>query len=144
MDHSRRWRKIGELGQGGQGKVYRVLDTSKINTGEIRQAIISIIREVKNQDLQPTDWMKDLGPLKDAIANLIRMEDPACHGALKVLHEPKHARDPELAEARIRKEIEAMKKISHPNLLKILDADSDAKWFVSQFHPKGSLDNYPK
>jgi serine/threonine protein kinase len=32
-----------------------------------------------------------------------------------------------------------MSDILHPNLLKILDADPDAKWFVSQFHPNGTL-----
>ena len=32
-----------------------------------------------------------------------------------------------------------MATIVHPNLLKILDVDSDAEWFVSQFHPNGTL-----
>lgn len=35
-----------------------------------------------------------------------------------------------------------MSKVSHPNLLKILDYDPDSKWFVSEFHPKGRLIDY--
>jgi serine/threonine protein kinase len=34
-----------------------------------------------------------------------------------------------------------MAELEHPNLLKIIDADPDSKWFVSQFHPKGTLNN---
>ena len=67
------------------------------------------------------------------------MDDPANHGALKVLHDPKDARDPERAHVRIQNEIKAMSEPTHPNLLKILDHDPHGKWYVSQFHPNGSL-----
>jgi len=30
----------------------------------------------------------------------------------------------------------------HPNLLKIIEYDEDYDWFVSQYYPSGSLDNY--
>jgi serine/threonine protein kinase len=88
--------------------------------------------------------MKFFELFRKTLGDLIRMEDSSNHGALKVLHDPKFARDPGLAEARIKREIEAMRTVSHPNLLKILDADPDSKWFVSQFYSKGSLDKHLK
>jgi hypothetical protein len=35
--------------------------------------------------------------------------------------------------------IQAMSRASHPHLLKIYEADPDVKWFVSQYHPRGTL-----
>ena len=67
------------------------------------------------------------------------MDDPSYHGALKVLHQPEDARNAATAQERIQREIEAMATIVHPNLLTILEADPDAEWFVSQFHPHGTL-----
>ena len=67
------------------------------------------------------------------------MDDPAYQGALKVLHQPEEARNADSANDRIKLEIQAMSNIVHPNLLKILDADTDSKWFVSQYHPNGTL-----
>lgn len=73
------------------------------------------------------------------LVELIRMDDPANYSALKVLHQPKDARDSERAEVRIKNEIRAMQDISHPNLLEIIDSDTDGKWFVSKLHRKGTL-----
>lgn len=138
MDFKKRWEKIDELGfAGGQGKVFRVIDISKLDH-EIRP---NIIRAIQGFTGVYTDKQleKNFKSFRKALADLIRMEDPIRHGALKVLHEPKDARDSKRAEARLKKEIKAMSDIKHPNLLKILDYDPDAKWFVSEFHPKGAL-----
>lgn len=40
-------------------------------------------------------------------------------------------RDEGLASERIKREIEAIAKISHQNILKILDSDRDDQWYVS-------------
>ena len=70
---------------------------------------------------------------------IVRMNDFSYHGALKVLHQPTEARNAYRANDRIKLEIKAMSDILHPNLLRILDADSDSTWFVSQYHPNGTL-----
>ena len=139
MDYRDRWHIIEDLGAGGQGKVYRVLDKDKLDIeNEIPRAIEDSI--IGFTGMQPVGKKKKhFESLRKAIVGLIRAEDPINHGALKVLHEAKDATDFELAEERIKREIEAMASISHPNLLKILDHDPDAKWFVSQFYPKGTL-----
>jgi len=78
--------------------------------------------------------------IDDALIRLNQMNDPVNHGALKILHEPEDARNAELAEGRIKREMQAMSEMKHPNLLKIIDADPGGKWFVSQYHQKGTLD----
>lgn len=138
MDYKERWRIISELGEGGQGKVYRVLDLSKFDTNifmSLGKAIEGFTASISPKG--PAIRFKDFHKI---VVEVIRMENPINHGALKELHEYKDARDPELAEARIKEEIETMSKLSHPNLLKILDYDRDSfKWFVSEYHPKGTL-----
>lgn len=139
MGYEIRWRILQELGQGGQGKVYRVLDTHKVSHhSEIMTSIIDSIRQFSGISLEK-DRREKFESFRKAVIDITRMEDPQNHGALKVLHEPKEARDPERAEARINNEIKSMAKISHPNLLKILDYDVDDRWFVSEFHPNGPL-----
>ncbi len=140
MDFKNRWKIIKEIDGGGQGKVYSVFDVSKFNIeNEIRPAIQHSVT-VLGSGIHTKDQINEnFEKFRNAIVNIVRMEDPSYHGALKVLHEPKDARDAERAEERIKKEIKAMSKNSHPNLLRILDSDPDGKWFVSKFYSKGTL-----
>jgi len=137
MNYNKRWYIISELGEGGQGKVSCVLDLSKFDTNifmSIGKTIEEFTASIGTKKL--TTRFKDF---RKSVVEVIRMENPINHGALKVLHKPEDATDPERAKDRSKKEIEAMSKLSHPNLLKILDHDSDLEWFVSQFHPRGTL-----
>ena len=135
MDYKDRWHIIDELGEGGQGKVYVVYDKDLFDIeDEIPSAIEKSIRGFTG--IQPAGMIKQhFGSLRKALVDLVRMEDPINQSALKELHDHEDAK----ALARIKEEIESMSKASHPNLLKILDHDPDSKWFVSQFHPKGTL-----
>ncbi|UCB56731.1 MAG: protein kinase [Candidatus Omnitrophota bacterium] len=139
MEYSNRWRIIEHKGEGGQGKVYRVIDNDKFNITKIRTNIEKAVKYmgpvVAIEDIKKNQFEL----FKDAIVHLVKMEDPSNHGALKVLHSPQDARNAGLAEKRIEREIKAMSNISHPNLLKIIDADPDSKWFVSQFYPKETM-----
>jgi serine/threonine protein kinase len=139
MDYTARWEIIGELGQGGQGKVFQVLDKKKFDLyeKEIYSNFEVFINEFNNL-FKPKKEKFEL--FRKTIMDLMKMENPSNHGALKVLHKPDDARDAELAEERIRREIKAMSEIQHPSLLKILDFDPQSKWFVSEYHQKGTLD----
>lgn len=140
MDYSSRWQVIEEIGEGGQGKVYTVFDRQIIDP--ISQIKKPLIDAIKNLPTIQKPKVKDaqFESLKAALIKLFEMEDKANYGALKVLHEPKNARDPELAIKRIQSEIKAMKEIKHPNLIDLLDYDPDFKWFVSKFYPNGTMD----
>ena len=135
MDYKDRWHIIDKLGEGGQGKVYLVYDKDQFDIeDQIPDAILTSIRGFIG--IQPAQMKKEhFDALRKALVDLVRMEDPINQSALKELHDHKDAK----ALARIKEEIEGMSKASHPNLLKILDHDPESKWFVSQFHPKGTL-----
>ena len=133
------WEVIKDLGQGGQGKVFRVRDISELDMLDDRLAIASWIREFPIP-IDDSTSDKRFERFRKALSNLLN-SDVDKHGALKILHMPAAARDAELAEIRIQREIRAMSEVSHPNLLKILDADPDGKWYVSEFHPNGTLNN---
>ena len=145
MDFSKRWHNLYHIGQGGQGTVSCVRDNKKFNidgTNGLFETIVQFTQEFRH-DTNIVDKKKlrkrRIEPFRKAVAEVIQMEDSANHGALKILHEPLDKKDAKKAEDRIKKEIEAMVNITHPNLLKILHHDPDAKWFVSEFHPKGTL-----
>jgi len=139
MDYSERWRIIEPLGEGGQGKVYRV---SRLDV-KLEDECINSLREVlKNVAYGGREERRqNFAKFRGRLAELLKWESPSNQGALKVLHEPKDARDADLAPERIKREIEAMSKNLHPNLVKILDHDLDSRWYVSQFYPNGTLAN---
>jgi serine/threonine protein kinase len=137
MIYEERWNIIEQIGAGGQGVVFRVYDKKRFNVED------NLLPGLKNALNGFSSIQPDLHPFFDqfrqTLAQLVRLDDSNNHGALKILHQPDDARDFQLAEARLKREIEAMRKITHPNLLKILDADPDLRWFVSQYHPRGIL-----
>ena len=142
--HRFRWENIERIGSGGQGVVYRVFDKNRF---DIEKSILpSVVRSipsltglgyVEGRKLAFDEFVK-------CINDIVQLQDMSNHAALKELHQPADARDFEHAEARLRREIEAMQRISHPHLLEILDTDPDLKWHVSNFHSKGTLANHIK
>jgi len=145
MDYKYRWKIIAILGQGDQGRVYRVVDTKEFDIdGQIRPDIENSLQGLVSSDKSETR-KKFFELYRWAMVELIQMEDPENQGALKVLHKPKETKEAkgvERVQDRIKREIKAMAAISHPNLLEILDTDRDSRWFVSKFYPKGSLDKH--
>lgn len=153
MNYETRWKIISNIGEGGQGVVYKVLDQQKynpeINYGMLNQGLegFQIIQQTSLQLLQHSN-IKDPNKSKlkyqqfrEGIVDIVNSMNENDYGALKILHQPNDARDFINAEERLKREIKSMSSIKHPNLLKIIETDVDGKWFVSQYHPKGTLAN---
>jgi serine/threonine protein kinase len=136
MDYNIRWKTIDEIGQGGQGKVYRVVNN--IIASKIKELTIGI---GKNLPDNPREKNPDkIEALSNSIVNLVEVKtDINNYHALKLLKK-ENARDPELQIKRIKLEIEALTQISHPNIVKIVDSDVDSEWFVMQYYPEGTLE----
>src|SRR3990167_6341015 len=134
MKHEERWKKIREIAPGGQGMVYLVRDKHKFDVGlmNLRKSMELLMRD--------SDELKHKGfeDFQNVIKEITQI-DNGYLGALKELHSQKDARDFELAEERIKREIQAMKSITHPNLIEVLDTDTDGKWFVTRYYNKGTL-----
>lgn len=139
MNPEKRWKKLQELGAGGQGRVFRVLDIRKasLDHANFFNAITARFRGAPGKK----EMSERYESFKKAVLEIFENADPSNHGALKILHEPGAARDPLLAEERIKREINAMASIKHPNLLRILDHDPDFRWYVSRFYPDGTLED---
>lgn len=137
MDYKEKWEIFEVLGEGGQGKVFRV--SNKIESIAVLNTIASYIKNLSAISTGESQ-KRDFKQFRQAIIKMLEFEDPSHQGALKVLHSIEDARDPDRANIRIKKEIEAMSKNLHPNLLEIIEVDEDLKWYVSKFYPNGSLD----
>ena len=129
-----RWEKIETIGEGGQGEVFRVLEKSKF-----RLNVISLSRSIELTRRLNRQTPENEEQVRRQIAKVVQGENPMNCGALKILHSPDEARNFEDAEERLKRELEAMKQAGHPNLLKIVDHNTDEKWFVSKYYPNGTL-----
>lgn len=142
LKYQDRWEVIGDpLGEGGQGKVFLVRGSDKVRSGG---KLVDLARHAVVHLNSPLEDVRRnaLDQFRDVILEITQSERPENLGALKVLHEPKDARDHERAEERIKREMKVMSKMTHSNLLKILDSDPNGKWFVSQYHPNGVLSEH--
>ena len=152
MKYKNRWEKIELIGEGGQGKVFRVLDRNKVDLDPFAfsRAIKTALEitehpeTIKQIEEHVEESLRTGNPtvgeqIQKSINEFVRAKDPINHGALKILHSPNEARNFDDAEERLKREMEAMKQTSHPNLLKIEDYNLDEKWFVSKYYPNGTL-----
>ena len=139
MHYNKRWHVIDEFDAGGQGVVFTVYDKNKYDpNSQIKKPLIHALKNLLSPQ-KPKVIEAQLESFKKALIKMFEMEDKANYGALKVLHEPKNARDPELSLIRIQNEIKAMEEIKHPNLIELIDFDPDYKWFVSKFYTNGTM-----
>lgn len=154
MKYQDRWEVLEAVGKGGQGEVYRVRDKTKpsldlvdffraLENGiNLKKGMESADKRSKKGHLRELFYDSNLGikdSLEKAVKELVGAEDFSNQGALKVLRTPNEARNFGDSEERLKREIEAMESISHPNLLKVEDYSTDEKWFVSKYYSQGTL-----
>ncbi len=139
MDKYGKWEVIRDLGEGGQGRVFLVKDTSK--TGETEQRLSKIRQSIFSMhSIQPLeDAEKATVDLVEAIASSVNPPDHSTLGALKILHKPKEQSGFEKALERMKQEVDALQTLNHPNALRILDHNIKERWFVGEYHPGGTL-----
>ncbi len=138
MHYSDRWHVIRELGEGGQGKVYLVIDRTEWvlfhDQFEILSKKVSTTYSGNERDIPLL-----LYELRNAFWEIADKGKPPREYALKVLHQARQNWNEEQAQARIKCEIKAMQEISHPNLLQIIDSSTEDCWFVTKYYKNGTL-----
>lgn len=127
-----KWGIIRELGRGGQGTVQLVYDSGSVRLPSRSLADIG----ASPGTLSPANIFdgRPLGEILGVIA-----PGTVQFGALKRLHAPDQARNAESAEKRLAQELRAFQSVEHPNVLRLLDINQAEKWFVTEYHPRGTL-----
>ena len=139
--YGRRWRVIREIGSGGQGIVYEVEDTSGLDTED---DLVDRLRLVMGKVNVPINY-HDAERTRRELIQLIReiaVKSPP-RAALKELLPPDQCVNEKTALARMKTEIETIRKISHPSLLPILDENIEDRWYVTKFYSGGTLASNP-
>jgi serine/threonine protein kinase len=132
------------LGKGGQGTVYKARSPQRTAvTAKSRSQLRDAITRITNIDrISPRpDENAELDQLISSIRELVRPDDISSElGALKLFDIPADGSPEARAAAhRFEREVEALKSIQHPGILKLIAANVDEKWLVTEYHPGGSL-----
>lgn len=140
MENYGRWRTIRPLGKGGQGTVYLATDTDRVNFDSIRQGLINSIKGISYQST-PGPAVTELGDL--VVETILRyggqFEVPANCGAVKILHTAEDEEEYVKQLARMKREVKALRSVSHSNVVKILDDKLDSRGFVMEYFPEQPL-----
>jgi serine/threonine protein kinase len=75
------------------------------------------------------------------MSELSRPDDPASElGALKKFDVPSDGSpEAEAAMRRLEREVEALRSTQHPRILKLIEANLSERWFVTEYHSRGTL-----
>lgn len=136
--YGNRWSVIKKLGRGGQGIVYEVEDISNLNANDLSpERINNVLRDVTadirypDSESAPQEFIQ---LIKKIVATTVLPR-----AALKELLPPDEAVNTDTALDRMKAEIEVMRKVEHPSLIRILDEDNDHRWHVTEFFSRGTL-----
>ncbi len=135
-----RWETIDELGRGGQGIVYRALDTTRVDIeGKILPQVQRAVQGIK-QMVSPEEMRERTLQLLRGIEQYLLRLDPKNCGALKALHAD--VRKDAKARERLEREVAVLGEQDHPHIVKILDASVPDGWFVTEYFPLGSVEKH--
>lgn len=132
------------LGRGGQGTVYKARSPRRAATiANARRGLREAIRRLPTPERfsPPPDEEADLASFISSIGELFRADDLSTElGALKKFDIPAdRSAETQAAVHRFEREVEALKSIQHPGILKLIDSNLNERWFVSEYLPKGTL-----
>jgi serine/threonine protein kinase len=127
------WRTIRQLGRGGQGTVHLATNTSRLNVDSIATELSDAVSGIILVD-DRKDGVSSSQIFADTILRYGgQLEAPDNCGAVKVLNPPEDRHGYEKQLERMRKEIQALRSTSHPNVVRILDDDLKSGWFVMEY-----------
>lgn len=150
------WTVIKELGSGGQGNVFLV--RSPEGTAQLKKTHQTILEHIRllagglpPQGTTPNERLAHLEAFAEAprelalaVLNCARENDPAILGALKQFRLPPNGRQTKEAVARFEREVQVLRAITHPSILKLLHANTDRHFMITEYHPSGPLAAQPE
>ncbi len=134
MDELGKWVLLDEIGRGGQGTVFKAVDSEQVFNAKRTSTRIGELMANQTAGIRPKPPDEgDIQGLTELVGALAEFDE--CFGALKRLKP--EAR--EKARARMELEIGALSKMDHPHLAEILDHNAEEGWFVTRYYKNGSL-----
>jgi len=138
------WEQIGEpLGEGGQSIVFLVRNPSRVQ--KVNNAIMNGLRS-NPWGLYVGDNQNELRERLERVATSIweyaRPDDLSELGALKVFKIPSTEPEAEEAIGRLNNEITVLRQ-KKPGLVRLLDANEQERWIVTEFMPRGTIEKKP-
>ena len=138
-----KWLPLRELGTGGQGTVHLARDTTKADIDTITSNITKLLQRYSLTETTQDSIPKTKKLLK-FIHSYIRLDDEQNLAALKVLHKGESLKELDRQLQRMKREVNALNKVSHPNIVSILDEQLEEGWFTMQYFPNGTLAQRPE
>jgi len=132
------------LGKGGQGTVYKARSPKRAAAiANARRRLGDAIKRLPNSErISPRpNEEAELSNIISSMIELSRPDDPATElGALKKFNIPSDGSpEAEAAVHRFECEVEALQSIQHPGILRLIEANLNERWFVTEYHPGGTL-----
>lgn len=138
-----RWEKLNPLGEGGQSRVFLV--RSPLRATERRNASDAVLRSnpwAPYVGGNPTEISERVERLASSIWSYARPDQLPELGALKTFKIPKDETEAAEALGRLKNEITILQQ-DRPGFVKLLDANENERWIVTEFMPLGTLDKKP-
>jgi len=137
-----RWCVERKLGRGGQGVVYEVTDTRKAPMADQPTRVLG--DALSEFDRGQGDLREREQAMERLLAILRRLvgNNGLHRAALKKLLPMDQAVNPRAALKRMNAELETLKSVSHPALIKLLDHNIAEHWFVMEYFSGGTLSDH--
>jgi len=135
------WQVTKQIGEGGGGTVYRVVNTSIWNPLTLAKELVQSIRSVTGSiHLNQQDSVAQGIRIVSLLRKSLKAPRKAV-GALKVSKLTNNAD----AGVRFKREIETLLSVQHEGVVRIIDHDKESfQWFVMEYFPEGSLQKAKK
>jgi serine/threonine protein kinase len=128
-----RWLVLDRLGKGGQGEVFLALDTQRVAVDAAAIGLARACFEIRQGTTSGADIPKLSAQVRRALDTFADARDPTNMGALKLLIAPEGDDKLKKATGRFLRELRAYSDVHHPNLVRLLDANEDDHWCVTEY-----------
>jgi len=120
------------LGVGGQGTVYKARNPARVAE---RKRCLEQFRDLMDRARFPE--------FAEASWLYARPDLPSELGALKIFDIPDGGKDAEEAIGRLKNEVAVLRE-NRPGLIRLLDANEEEHWMVTELMPGGTLEKHPE
>jgi len=133
-----KWEVLDPIGKGGQGTVYLARNTEALDISSVKSEIPLMLDKLLHTHDERMR-IEQGERLAKAILAYGRSCDLSICGALKIIHTDPDSVEYKKQIARMKSEINALRGISHPNVVQFLDESLEEGWFVTEYYPDGPL-----